>query len=238
MAALRSAEVPLAAGPVARSPTVAAGLFRPGSRHTLSTGDEAVAEIVPAGAIRLPTGRLAAVDPSWLPAESWTPPMGPFTATVPPGTYPVDLALLRWQDLQVAAARLTVTDEPVSRWEPALLAGQDPATLPPDGFFGTGVDTAVVALFDASATEAVGRLDDQDPATFSLTRADQPILVPDIAPGADAVAFETGWGDGYYPTWVGRSAAGRVTCFIVDMLMVAPASGAPTRRSYPRPASS
>jgi hypothetical protein len=197
------------AAPAARSPAVAASLFTPGSRLRLTTGDEAVTEVLPAGRVRLSSGRLMAADPSWLPAGSWSPAMGPFTATVPPGAYAVDLALLRWNDLRVAAARLTIADKPVARWEPALLAGQEPSTLKTGEFFGTGVDTGMIALFDADAADAVGR------AELPVIRADQPHQLSGV------VVFSSGWGDGYYPTWVGRSADGMVTCFIVDMLMVA-----------------
>ena len=43
------------------------------------------------------------------------------------------------------------------------------------------------------------------------------------------VRFECGpssWGDGAYPTWIGRAAGGRVTCFIADMLLM-PGNAAP-----------
>jgi hypothetical protein len=29
-----------------------------------------------------------------------------------------------------------------------------------------------------------------------------------------------GWGDGAYPTWVGRDARGDVTCFVTDFFVV------------------
>lgn len=29
----------------------------------------------------------------------------------------------------------------------------------------------------------------------------------------------SGWGDGAYPTWIGRYAEGGVTCFVADMLL-------------------
>jgi hypothetical protein len=103
-------------------PSAAADLFEPGKRFRVDTGDVAVSELKPAGTLRLPTGRLVATDPSWLYAGP-PPDIGPFTATVAPGAYPVTLALLRGPDLRVAAARLTVRDEPVAGWEMALRPG-------------------------------------------------------------------------------------------------------------------
>ncbi|MGN9813547.1 DUF4241 domain-containing protein [Micromonospora sp. BQ11] len=29
----------------------------------------------------------------------------------------------------------------------------------------------------------------------------------------------SGWGDGAYPTWIGRDADGTVACFVADMLL-------------------
>src|SRR5436309_8977969 len=88
------AVTPSAGPPTALYPSAAADLFRPGTRHRLETGEVAVAEVLPAGVLRLPTGRLVAVDPSWL-SGGRPPGIGPFTVTVPPGGYPLTLALLR-----------------------------------------------------------------------------------------------------------------------------------------------
>jgi hypothetical protein len=220
-------------------PASTAELFRPGTRHTTDTGDVGVAEVVPAGVLRLPTGRLVAADPGWLP--SWRQDhIAPFTATVPPGTYPLTLALLRFpQDLRVAAARVTIIDEPVTAWDMALRAGQDPATLRAGHFFDVGVDDATMVLFDAVALAAMGRLASADPTAFDIQRADRPVERAEVIPGSNAIAFSTGWGDGGYPVWIGRINSGAVSCFIVDMLMLAPpaATGAtpwtpPTRATH------
>ena len=37
--------------------------------------------------------------------------------------------------------------------------------------------------------------------------------------GHTLVAFTSGWGDGFYPTWIGRSASGEVTCFLTDFFV-------------------
>lgn len=33
--------------------------------------------------------------------------------------------------------------------------------------------------------------------------------------------FKTGGGDGYYPTWVGRTAGGELACYLIDFLILA-----------------
>ncbi|GGQ84062.1 DUF4241 domain-containing protein [Couchioplanes azureus] len=129
-------------------------------------------------------------------------------------------------NLHGVAARLRVTEDPVHRWEQALRTGQSRSALPPGGYFGTGVDSGVIALFDVDAVNAVGRAEDRNATRFDVPGADRPVRVHDIIPGADAVAFESGLGDGSYPTWVGRTTAGRVACFVVDLLLLAPRSSA------------
>jgi len=205
-------------------PSAAADLFRPGSRHRLDTGVTATAEVVPAGSLQLPTGRLVAVDPSWL---YLTPRsvVGPFTVAAPQGTYPLDLALLRWEgDVRVGAARLTITDGPVTGWEMAVCPGQDPATLEPGYFFGVGVDVATIVVFDATAFAEMDRLADTDPAAFTAWEPGRPVHRAEVVPGANAIAFTTGWGDGSYPVWIGRTENGAVGCFLFDMLMLATAA--------------
>jgi hypothetical protein len=34
------------------------------------------------------------------------------------------------------------------------------------------------------------------------------------------VVFSSGGGDGYYPTWVGRTADGEVACFLTDFFVL------------------
>jgi hypothetical protein len=147
--------------------------------------------------------------------------VSPFTVAVPPGAYPPTLALLRWTDLRVAAAKLTILHQPVTTWELALRHGQNPATLRPGYFFDLRVDAAAIAVFDAVVLDAVSRLETAEPTAFEVWHADRPVERT-VAPGVNAIAFNTGWGDGGYPVWIGGTRDGRVGCFIVDTLMLAP----------------
>jgi hypothetical protein len=216
--------------PALTSPSAVAELFRPGTRHVLDIGEPAVAATQPAGVLHMPTGRLFAVDPSWL---YLGPPPGvaPFTVSVPPGDYPLTLALVVWSQTRVAAAKLTVRDEPVASWEMALRPGQDPATLPEHYFFGVGVDIAAIALFDAVALSAMVRRVEKEPTAFDFPKGGHFVELVDPVPGANVLAFETGWGDGSYPVWIGRTPGGKVACYLVDMLMLAPDTPAPDPHS-------
>jgi Protein of unknown function (DUF4241) len=140
----------------------------------------------------------------------------PFTATVPPGQYPVMLSRFRWlvgRGPILAAAMVRVRDEPVASWEMALRPGEDPRTLPDNGFFPFGVDTATGCFFDAAAAPALA------PLAGGLDRGGQLTAeVADEKSGANLIAFLSGQGDGAYPTWIGRTADGDIACFIADVL--------------------
>jgi hypothetical protein len=202
-------------------PEQTAELFRPGSRHLLETGEWVTAATLSGGVLRLPTGRLVAADPSWL--DTWeSSGIAPYTATVPPGQYPVTLALVELPGhKRVAAAKVAIRAEPVATWDMALRPGEDPGTLAANEAFLVGVDVATIALFDAVALAAMAVRTEADPTYYERIAADRPSELDDPASGANLIAFETGWGDGGYPVWIGRTATGAVGCFIVDMAMLA-----------------
>jgi hypothetical protein len=56
---------------------------------------------------------------------------------------------------------------------------------------------------------------------FSGSSSDELRLVDVAAPESDAnlIAFASGWGDGSYPVWIGRTASGDVACLVADMLL-------------------
>ena len=203
-------------------------MFQPGTRFALPTGDQVVVQVRAVGRLRMPSGRLVAVDPGWLsptPREEW---VAPFTAAVRPGVYPVALAVLHWSDdpahRRVAAAKLTIRNRPVASWKLALRPGQDVGTLREGEFFGFGVDGGQASFFDAAATPGLVRWAERDWEAFSAplmrVREDEVVELVDADSGANLIAFETGWGDGDYPTWIGRTADGEIGCFIADMLML------------------
>lgn len=185
-------------------------LFVDGATRTVGGGaQQARLEVRHAGDLHVPSGRLIATDPAWLEHDAV-----PYTVTVPPGSYPVTLSLARIgadpRHLRVAAARLAVTDRPVHGWEMALRPGQDPLDLGHDEFFGFGVDAGMACFVDADEVER--RLN----TWRTLGLGDEPYLR--VEDGGMVLWF-SGWGDGAYPTWIGRDAAGEVVCFVADMLL-------------------
>ena len=220
--------------PRPRQPGPLALLFTPGTR--LDVGSTAAAgragtvavDVSQIAMLRMPSGALIACDPSYLrPVEpdasewvtrsySYQQSHQPFTATVPSGRYPVLLSRFGWlagRGPIVAAAMVRVRDGRVASWQMALRQGEDPRTLPDNGFFGFGVDTATGCFFDAAAAPALA------PLAGGLDRRGQLTAeVADEKSGANLIAFLTGQGDGAYPTWIGRTADGDIACFVADLL--------------------
>jgi Protein of unknown function (DUF4241) len=227
-------------------------MFRPGVRYRLINPDaedqEAVVEVCNAGRLHLATGRLVACDP--FSASSLAQDTAAFTVTVPPGRYPVTLSSARIDrptDPEipaglslVAAARLTIRQEAVTRWELALRPGQDPAELPPGGFwafYGFGVHSGAGAFLDLSALAELSRLGEPGPEVWQHREleqvkpgllADQMVdLVVDRAADLNVVIFLCAMGDGGYPVWIGRTAAGEPACFIADLELLSHHSSGP-----------
>ncbi len=84
--------------------------------------------------------------------------------TVPPGRYPVRVAAIRAEPLDVddpeplrlgTAAKLTIREEPVVAWEVALRPGEDPERLQPDRIYTLGVDSGNASFFEEVVPDAV-----------------------------------------------------------------------------------
>ncbi|MGN9763581.1 DUF4241 domain-containing protein [Micromonospora sp. SD12] len=186
-----------------------------------------VMEVHPVGDVVLPTGRVVGCDPVACPEDE------PFTVEVAPGRYPARawVAVVRGEDTEadrrVAALELVIHDEPAARWEMALVGDQDVADLKSDGWFGYGVDTGIGTLADPIALAALETWDED--AVTDVFVADEPsggpvpghvVAVLDETTGANVVTVWSGWGDGCYGTWIGRTADGRITSFVTDFMVV------------------
>ena len=182
----------------------------------------------PLGDLTLPTGQLAAFDPGVTDEDD-----EPFSVTVPPGRYRAVgwVAVLEKEDREwqrrVAALQVVIRDEPVASWELALVDGDEPDTLDEGEFYGYGVDTGAGAFADLTVSRALARWDAEefeeafDPDEFP----EEPVpglfdRVIDERTGGNLIMVESGWGDGYYPTFIGRTESGEVACFVTDFLVV------------------
>lgn len=196
---------PLEPGPLA-------AMFRAGARfEAAGEGGEVVIETRHVGALRMPTGRLVAVDVDGLARGE------AFTVRVPPGTYPLEVSLLRPRSdpsrSVVAAGRLVTAAGPVTSWELALRATSDPRLLGSWGFIGFEITAGGVCLVDAAARQPLTR--SIQPGRFAPVRRGE-IVEIDEAEVGNLIAFPAE--PGAYPTWIGRTADGQVACYLTDLL--------------------
>jgi hypothetical protein len=178
-------------------------------------GHRVATEPRPVGEMDLPTGRIAVHDPGYefAPAR--------LDRDVPPGRYPVDVALRSWTAPDgterlasiIAAARLRFADEPAASHVPVRSAtgGDEPAVF--------GVDSGLISLFDRSLLERLGgaAILDAVPATADQIppEAMQARIVP--APGLTSVfVCQAGKGDGAYLAWWGLDDEGAAVELVVD----------------------
>lgn len=212
---------------LAADPAYLGWLFTQGTRLSydgtgwgMSEKENVTVEVLDAGTLVMPSGRVVVMDPSWASGA------GPFSVTVPPGSYQVLVSMARFSvdNVRVAAASLVVRDVPVEFWEMALLDGADPRLLPEGGFFGFGVDGGTGCFYDASGDATFGNpewlaeLDMAGGRDYNAPFFTAPVTDPES--GANLIAFQSGWGDGSYPVWIGRSADGEVACFVADMQLL------------------
>jgi hypothetical protein len=179
------------------------------------------------GEVTFPTGQVVGCDPLTLPD---TPP---FTVAVAPGRYPLRawVAVLYHDnaeyDRRVAALQLIIRDEPATRWQPALVEGQDPAALDEDAFFGYAVDAGTGTLADPAALRPVAGWDFPrfEDLYFRVPPPERPVpgvvaAITDEESGANLISVCSGWGDGVYPTFIGYTASGDISSFVTDFLVI------------------
>lgn len=171
------------------------------------------------GTLDLPTGEIIACDPLV------TGPEWPALARkVKPGRYPVTLYEAQGR---VGLAVLRLAPGKPSRWEMAVLPGQDVSTLKEGEIFGYPVDAGLGSFMDKTAmallTQAQTGLgsdknyyDDVLAAEFQ-PNADRFVMHQPVAGNPLNVAmFWSGWGDGFYASYWGLDAQGEPLVLMTD----------------------
>ncbi|OOC02598.1 hypothetical protein B0293_31050 [Amycolatopsis azurea DSM 43854] len=176
-----------------------------------------VVESHTAGMLRMPTGQVMAGAPD----DYFLGQREPYTVSVPPGSYEFVLRVAHGanMDPRVAAAGFVIRKERVASWELAVVPGEDPRLLRDSEAYCFGVDGGTACFADASVTEWIASLwrDDEAPPRQTQVAGVRMSDAEDQESGANVIAFSSGWGDGCYPVWIGRTDGGSVACFVADM---------------------
>jgi hypothetical protein len=187
------------------------------------------------GLLYLPTGRLVACD------LLACPELEPFSVALPIGRYPVSLQVADLGgDQRVAFACIRFTEDFPASWQLLARPGQDLASLEEDEDFGYPVDAGTGAFMDASTNRFLLQRYRHD-STYSDTIIsamrdkyvdtwDWAELAPEPTDQGNIFAFHSGFGDGSYPTFLGRSSGGAAAAVVTDfMVFERPDAGDGTR---------
>jgi len=175
-----------------------------------------------AGEVVMTSGELIGADPLILVG------IAPFVQTVPVGSFPVQLAVAKFDgDERVALARIDFSTDAIVMWEMALLPEQDPDALEEDEIYGYTTDAGMACFMDAASADALKseisddsdffeelmeEMDENFQPTWSWANMELEI--------GNIVSFMSGYGNGYYATYFGRNAAGDVIAVVTDFEVI------------------
>lgn len=148
----------------------------------------------------------------------------PFSALFPVGKFPVELAIAQNDDDgRVAFSRIKFSGEIPVSWSMATCDGQEIARLKTDEIFGYGVDSGTGAFMDISGGEEFLEFMTEKENNFQ-------ILIDEMEKNykhtwdwlmwsrnrVDVAMFKTGWGDGFYATYIGYDERGNICRLVTD----------------------
>lgn len=178
------------------------------------------------GRLHVPSGQLYCCDPFLSDA------VAVLAQAVPPGGYPVELCLAVLPDLgeRVALARLLLSGQRVTQWQPAeyIQEGARQSTFPVDAGLACFMDREAASLL-TQAIDAFyrNRRDDNyytnllapefaRSATRPGSDGDWAMHAPVPGNPANVAMFASGLGDGVYGAWWGLDEAGEPAMLVAD----------------------
>ncbi|WP_394844935.1 DUF4241 domain-containing protein [Pendulispora brunnea] len=168
-------------------------------------------EVLEAGEVSLPTGRLVACDPCWAHIRGKH-----FVRAVKPGTYPLSLVVCHFEhSLKVrnALSVIRLSGRDPRSWELALCDDQKLDELRRGEIYGFPVDAGIGCYVDAAHVSLLESKDEK--ITEAMLQASPSVgrATIDFAGGLLTV-FVTGAGDGCYPTFFGLDEDGDPACVV------------------------
>lgn len=175
------------------------------------------------GKLKIKSGRIIACDPLHIDEYGI-----PYTQLFPTGEFPVQLSIAKVEGEEtVAFARISFSDEPVVKWELALIEGQKPIPVGDEEIHGYGVDAGVGIFMDQAATKGLDtkKIWDQESDHELFKEMDKhyhydwSYTMYNFGEH-NLAAFSTGVGDGRYATYIGYDADGKPCRLTTDFGLI------------------
>ncbi|KYC39700.1 hypothetical protein WA1_30690 [Scytonema hofmannii PCC 7110] len=181
------------------------------------------------GDLVLTSEKLVACDPlTFFGAES-------FAIELKAGRYPTILSIAYFhkdKQFAVAYAMLLLKKEPVVRFEMATILGEDISSLEEGKIFGYGVDSGMGCFMDSNVAQLILEKNwnaetDEDFFSSQLLEALQKSsnspwcwtnFCVDESTQANIIAFDSGWGDGIYPSYFGYDVQENIISVVTEFI--------------------
>jgi len=178
-------------------------------------GTEITFDKISVGNLKVLSGQIVATDPVTL-SDAIA-----FNENFPIGEFPVELAMADInanKDRRIAFARIKFSDKPFRKWEFALLPGQTPIPIKSKEIYGYGVDAGLGLFVDQAAKNSLNTLLGKNwDIIFSEKFED---YLNYSFQNHNAIFFSTGYGDGFYATYIGRDSDGKICQLLTDFDIV------------------
>ncbi|WP_313533557.1 DUF4241 domain-containing protein [Sphingobacterium athyrii] len=195
-------------------PKLFEGSFVKGTKVT-QFGTEITFDKIVVGNLKVSSGQIIATDPVML-SDAIA-----FNEKFPVGEFPVELAMANInanKDRRIAFARIKFSDKPIRKWEFALLPGETPIPIKSKEIYGYGVDAGLGLFVDQSAKNSLNTLLDKNWANMFSEKFEHYLNYS--FQNQNAVFFSTGYGDGFYATYIGRDNDGKICQLLTDFDIV------------------
>lgn len=175
------------------------------------------------GNIKVSSGKIIACDPIVMNDAS------PFTQAFPKGEFPVQLSIAKiGDDERVAFSRIYFSEKPVIKWEFALLPKEKPIPVGDTTIYGYGVDGGIGLYIDEEANKAFDKLRETDENIWvkvfnkemsKTSRSTWEYVIYNFEK-YNLASFSTGYGDGFYGTYIGFDDHGKPCRLLTDFGLI------------------
>lgn len=146
-----------------------------------------------------------------------------FKKEFPIGNFPVELAIAKMQkDRRVAFSRIVFSKNNVKNWEYALLPEQEYISLKDSTSYGFGVDSGTGLFIDENGKKIFSTKIDFEWENVFVKKMEENNNIGFIHSfeGHNLAAFATGYGDGFYSTFIGFDSTGRICRLLIDFSII------------------